>query len=121
AMSNREKFIHAHHEASNFVITSSISDIVPWLGWIDRLTGLTRKMKNCGKKLDKTLGDIIEERRQQRRFRRTKGREYNSTDMAVADEQEDFIDICFSLMEQSQLPGENPDISIKSFILVLRY
>ncbi|RZC49945.1 hypothetical protein C5167_018371 [Papaver somniferum] len=116
-MSSRERFILAHHEASHFVTTSSISDIVPWLGWIDRLTGLTRKMKNCGKKLDMTLGSIIEERRQKRQFCRTKGKEYNSTNIAVEDKQEDFIDICFSLMEQSQLPGENPEISIKSFIL----
>ncbi|MCL7044451.1 hypothetical protein MKW94_003301 [Papaver nudicaule] len=110
----RIQFTVAMDEASRFMSITAVSDTVPWLGWIDQLTGLTRKMKHSGKKLDLVVESIIEDHRQKRQFARTKGDE-NTTE----DEQDDFIDICLSIMEQPQLPGDNNprQIPIKSIVL----
>ncbi|RZC84747.1 hypothetical protein C5167_047531 [Papaver somniferum] len=113
APSRVEQFKEAINEASYFMSTSPVSDNVPMLGWIDQLTGLTRNMKHCGKKLDLVVESIINDHRQKRRFSRTKGGDEKD------DEQDDFIDICLSIMEQPQLPGNNnpSQIPIKSIVL----
>ncbi|KAI3977757.1 hypothetical protein MKX01_039820 [Papaver californicum] len=116
ASSSLERFTEAINEASYFMTTSPVSDNVPWLGWVDQLTGLTRNMKQCGKKLDLVVESIIEDHRQKRRFSRTKQGDEN---IINEDEQDDFIDICMSIMEQPHLPGNNNpcQIPIKSIVL----
>ncbi|KAI3935508.1 hypothetical protein MKW92_038568 [Papaver armeniacum] len=108
ATSSVERFTEAIEEASRFMSIATVSDTFPWLGWIDQLTGLTRKMKHYGKKLDLVVESIIEDHRQNRRFSGTK-------------QGDDFIDICLSIMEQPQIiPGNNDpprQIPIKSIIL----
>ncbi|KAI3941062.1 hypothetical protein MKW92_045338 [Papaver armeniacum] len=114
--SSMERFTAANDEASSFMSISAVSDTVPWLGWIDKLTGLTRKMEHCGKKLELVVESIIEDHRQKRRFSGIK----QGDDKRIEDEQaDDFIDICLSIMEQPQLPGDNKpcQIPIKSIVL----
>ncbi|KAI3969090.1 hypothetical protein MKX01_029097 [Papaver californicum] len=111
ATSSVERFAIAIDEASRFMSIPAVSDTFPWLGWIDQLTGLTRDMKHYGKKLDLVVESIIEDHRQKRRFSRTKGDE-NTTEG-------DFIDICLSIMEQPQPPGNNyaRQMPIKSIVV----
>ncbi|KAI3927035.1 hypothetical protein MKW92_052140 [Papaver armeniacum] len=113
ATSSVERFTEAIDEASRFMSISAVSDTIPWLGWIDKLTGLTRNMNNCGKKLDLVVESIIEDHRQKRLFFRAKEGE------TTEDEQDDFIDIFLSIMEQPQLPGNSDpyQIPIKSIVL----
>ncbi|KAI3900597.1 hypothetical protein MKW92_014872 [Papaver armeniacum] len=113
ATSSVERFTEAIDQASRFMSISAVSDTIPWLGWIDKLTGLTRNMNNCGKKLDSVVESIIEDHRQKRRFFRAREGETNTTE-------DDFIDICLSIMEQQpQLPGNSDpyQIPIKSIVL----
>ncbi|KAI3886862.1 hypothetical protein MKW98_017214, partial [Papaver atlanticum] len=110
--STQEKYKLAMDEAFRLMAMFSVSDVVPWLGWIDRLTGLTGKMKKCGKKLDEVVGIAVEDHRQKKL--KISG---NTTGAHMENEQEDFIDILLSIMEQSQIPGNNPEITVKSFVL----
>ncbi|KAI3945653.1 hypothetical protein MKW92_004852 [Papaver armeniacum] len=100
ATSSVERFTEAIDEASRFMSISAVSDTIPWLGWIDKLTDLV-------------VESIIEDHRHKRRFFRAKEGE-------TEDEQDDFIDICLSIMEQPQLPGNSDpyQIPIKSIVLV---
>ncbi|KAI3840924.1 hypothetical protein MKW92_031327 [Papaver armeniacum] len=112
ATNSQEKYKLAIDEVSNLMAMFAVSDVVPWLGWIDRLTGLTGKMKNCGKKLDAVVGDAVEDHRQKKlKISR------NTAGALMEHEEEDFIDVCLSIMEQSQIPGNNPEISVKSIAL----
>lgn len=112
ATNSQEKYKLAIDEVSNLMATFAVSDVVPRLGWIDRLTGLTGKMKNCGKKLDAVVGDAVEDHRQKKlKISR------NNTGALTEHEEEDFIDVCLSIMEQSQIPGNHPEISVKSIAL----
>ncbi|KAI3955986.1 hypothetical protein MKW92_033475 [Papaver armeniacum] len=107
--STQENYKHAMDEATHLMSLFAVSDVVPWLGWIDRLTGLTRKMNNCGKKLDAVVGIAVEDHRRKK--------QRNATGPLMEIEQEDFIDICLLIMEQSQLPGDDPEITVKSIVL----
>nr|AKO60176.1 1,2-dehydroreticuline synthase [Papaver rhoeas]AKO60182.1 1,2-dehydroreticuline synthase [Papaver rhoeas] len=115
ATSSAERFTVAIDEASRFMSIPAVSDTFPWLGWIDRLTGLIKDMKHHAEKLDLVVESIIEDHRQKRRFSRTKKGDENNTE----DEQDDFIDICLSIMEQPELPGNNyaRQMPIKSIIV----
>ncbi|KAI3907935.1 hypothetical protein MKW98_003580 [Papaver atlanticum] len=105
ATSSQENFKLAFDEVSHLMAMFAISDVVPWLGWIDRLNGLTRKMKSCGKKIDEVVATAIEDHRQKKQISR------HTTGELMEYEQEDFVDVCLSIMEQSQIPGNNPEIS----------
>ncbi|RZC84743.1 hypothetical protein C5167_047526 [Papaver somniferum] len=109
--SSQEKFKLALDELSQLMAMFAVSDVVPWLGWIDRLSGLTGKMKNCGKKLDAIVGNAIEDHRQKNRISK------ENPGAVMEHKEEDFIDVCLSIMEQSQIPGNNPEISVKAMIL----
>ncbi|KAI3854935.1 hypothetical protein MKX03_009093 [Papaver bracteatum] len=114
--SSVERFTVANEGASRFLSVTAVSDTFPWLGWIDQLTGLTRKMKHYGKKLDLVVESIIEDHRQNRRFSETKEDHENTAE----DEQLDLIDICLSIMEQPQLPDDSiprQEIPIKSIVM----
>ncbi|KAI3954150.1 hypothetical protein MKW98_017974 [Papaver atlanticum] len=114
ATSSMERLTVAIDEASRFMSIPAVSDTFPWLEWIDQLTGLTKDMKHHAKKLDLVVESIIEDHRQKRRFSRTKKGDDNTTE-----DEQDFIDICLSIMEQPQLPGNNyaRQMPIKSIVL----
>ncbi|KAI3892354.1 hypothetical protein MKW92_015273 [Papaver armeniacum] len=88
----------------------AVSDVFPCLEWIDRSRGLVRDLKHFRDELNLIAGCLIEEHRQKR------SQSLSKSDKGVGDEQ-DFIDVLLSVVEQSQLPGDDPDLVIKCIIL----
>ncbi|KAI3955189.1 hypothetical protein MKW92_011577 [Papaver armeniacum] len=84
----------------------AVSDVFPCLEWIDRSRGLVRDLKHFRDELNLIAGCLIEEHRQK----------LSKSDKGVGDDQ-DFIDVLLSVVEQSQLPGDDPDLVIKCIIL----
>ncbi|KAI3860916.1 hypothetical protein MKW92_030261 [Papaver armeniacum] len=84
----------------------AVSDVFPCLEWIDRSRGLVRDFKHFRDELNLIAGCLIEEHRQN----------LSKSDKGVGDDQ-DFIDVLLSVVEQSQLSGDDPDLVIKCIIL----
>ncbi|RZC85524.1 hypothetical protein C5167_041714 [Papaver somniferum] len=94
--------------------TFAVSDVFPCLEWVDRSRGVVRDLKRARDALNSIAGCLIEEHRQKRSLASLS--KHDSTDKGVSDPQ-DFIDVLLSIAEQSQLPGDDPDLVIKTMIL----
>ncbi|KAI3940965.1 hypothetical protein MKW92_012767 [Papaver armeniacum] len=90
----------------------AVSDVFPCLEWIDRSRGLVRDFKHFRDELNLIAGCLIEEHRQKR------SQSLSKSDKGVGDDL-DFIDVLLSVVEQSQLPGDEPDLVIKCIILIM--
>ncbi|RZC84729.1 hypothetical protein C5167_047516 [Papaver somniferum] len=108
--SKGERYKKTLEEALHLMSIFAVSDIFPSLEWVDRLRGLIRNMKRFGDELNSIAGCLIEEHRQKRL------QSVSKSDKGVGDEQ-DFVDVLLSVAEKSQLPGDDPDLVIKSMIL----
>ncbi|KAI3955983.1 hypothetical protein MKW92_033472 [Papaver armeniacum] len=105
--SDGERYRKTLKEALHLMSSFAVSDIFPSLEWVDRSRGLVRSMKRFGDELKSIAGCLIEEHRQKRSHSLPK------SDKGVGDEQ-DFIDVLLSVVE---LPGDDPDLVIKSMML----
>ncbi|KAF9622548.1 hypothetical protein IFM89_032113 [Coptis chinensis] len=113
--SKGDRYKKVMEEVVRLMCVTALSDIVPYLGWLDRLRGLDRAMKRAAKELDSVLQSWVEEHRQRRvSVSAGTGSTANKTKEEV---EKDFIDITLSIMEENQLPGDDPDTVIKSLIL----
>ncbi|KAI3892353.1 hypothetical protein MKW92_015272 [Papaver armeniacum] len=112
ASSNGERYKKTLEEALHLMSSFAVSDIFPSLEWVDRSRGLVRDMKRFGDELNSIAGFLIEEHRQ----KRSQSVSASLSKSGVGDEQ-DFIDVLLSAVEQSQLPGDDPDLVIKSTML----
>ncbi|KAL4346895.1 hypothetical protein GQ457_17G001740 [Hibiscus cannabinus] len=82
------------------------SDVVPFLGWLDVVMGNISKIKQKAKDLDSVLGSWVNEHRERRRNEGIKG-------------DRDFIDVMLSIMEESKVPSQEADVTIKATCLSL--
>ncbi|KAL4318243.1 hypothetical protein GQ457_18G020290 [Hibiscus cannabinus] len=79
----------------------TVSDAVPFLGWIDVLTGTVGKFKKTAKELDHVLGSWVNEHRQRRAAGDITG-------------EKDFIDVMLSVLDDGKTSKEEADITIKA-------
>ncbi|XVE94115.1 hypothetical protein REPUB_Repub01dG0253500 [Reevesia pubescens] len=79
----------------------TISDAIPFLGWIDVLTGTVSKFKKTANELDYVLGGWVNEHRQKRLAGDTKG-------------VKDFIDVMLSVLDDGKTSEKEADITIKA-------
>ncbi|KAK8561153.1 hypothetical protein V6N12_048228 [Hibiscus sabdariffa] len=82
------------------------SDAVPFLGWLDIVMGNIGKIKQTAKELDFVLGSWVNEHRERRRNEVIKG-------------DQDFIDVMLSIMDESNVPSQEADATIKATCLSL--
>ncbi|KAK8665188.1 hypothetical protein V6N13_005362 [Hibiscus sabdariffa] len=82
------------------------SDAVPFLGWLDIVMGNIGKIKQTAKELDFVLGSWVNEHRERRRNEGIKG-------------DQDFIDVMLSIMDGSNVPSQEADVTIKATCLSL--
>ncbi|KNA16972.1 hypothetical protein SOVF_084470 [Spinacia oleracea] len=88
-----------------------MQDFVPWLGWIDRLTGVDRKANKVANALDGFIEKIVQEHVERLNL------QTDSTDEADKEEKlQDFVDILLEIQREnsSVLPRE----SIKAILMV---
>nr|WNT44076.1 CYP82N15v2 [Corydalis yanhusuo] len=110
------KYKTAMDEAFRLMSIFSFSDVIPSLGWLDNLRGLVGGMKKAGKEIDAVVSGWVEEHREKRKRRRSSSGGGHGGELE--EEEEDFIDITLSILETSSLlPGDDPDITIKSTCL----
>ncbi|PKU68846.1 Cytochrome P450 71A1 [Dendrobium catenatum] len=85
-----------------------LADFVPWLGWIDVLTGLDGRARRTSKQLDEFLEQVLEEHLSRRESS-------NSIDIETDEDCADFVDVLLSIKEEHDgLDKEH----IKALILV---
>ncbi|XP_058082393.1 cytochrome P450 CYP82D47-like [Magnolia sinica] len=77
-----------------------VSDVLPFLKWIDFL-GQKRAMKRLAKEMDSILVSWLEEHRERRRSGSVEG-------------EHDFMDVMISCMDDAQLSNYDPDTVIKA-------
>ncbi|XP_057787915.1 cytochrome P450 71A8-like [Salvia miltiorrhiza] len=61
-MGNGKQLMKLLVELMELLGSISIGDFVPWLGWIDRVSGLDHKLKYVGKEVDDFLEHVIRQR-----------------------------------------------------------
>ncbi|KAK8561190.1 hypothetical protein V6N12_048264 [Hibiscus sabdariffa] len=83
-----------------------VSDAVPFRGWLDVVMGNVGKMKRAAKELDFVLGSWVNEHRERRHNEDSKG-------------EKDFIDVMLSIMDESNVPSQEADVTIKATCLTL--
>ena len=78
-----------------------VSDVIPFLGWLDTMKGFTAEMKRVAKEVDYVLGSWVEDHRQNRLSANDNGAE------------QDFIHAMLSVIDDGQFSGRDPDTIIK--------
>nr|BBD34753.1 putative cytochrome P450 [Eschscholzia californica subsp. californica] len=84
---------------------SLLSDMAPILGWLDFFQGSVRKMKQTGKRLDVLLEKWLGEHREKKNL--------------VGEDEQDFMDVMLSIVEESKLSGHEADAVIKATCLAM--
>ncbi|GAY51872.1 hypothetical protein CUMW_137620 [Citrus unshiu] len=81
------------------------SDNIPFLGWLDTVKGYTGQMKRTAKELDDVFGRLVHEHRHKR------------LNGSINKDEEDFIDVMLSVMDDGKTSPEDADTVIKATCL----
>lgn len=101
-----KKFLTLLTEMSEVLGAISIGEFIPWLGWIDRVTGFDERVDKVARGLDEVLESVIDDRLQ------------NQDESSQEKIGEDFLDILLEIYNDkasSDVSGERE--SIKAIIL----
>ncbi|KAF9620435.1 hypothetical protein IFM89_012612 [Coptis chinensis] len=109
-----ERYKNVMEKTRRLMDTLALSDVIPYLGWLDRLRGLDNAMKQVAKELDSVLQSWVLEHRQKRVA--VSGGTGGLVNVNEEDLEEDFIDIMLSIMEKNQLQSDDPDTLIKAVV-----
>lgn len=82
------------------------SDNIPFLGWLDTVKGYTGQMKRTAKELDDVFGRLVHEHR------------HMGLNRSINKDEEDFIDVMLSVMDDGKTSPEDADTVIKATCLV---
>ncbi|KAF3435664.1 hypothetical protein FNV43_RR22755 [Rhamnella rubrinervis] len=82
------------------------TDAVPFLGWLDVVRGYVREMKKTARDLDCVLGRWVDEHR----HLRLRG--------SIEKEEQDFIHVMLSVMDEGELSADEADTVIKATCLL---
>ncbi|XP_057447525.1 cytochrome P450 82A4-like [Lotus japonicus] len=84
----------------------TVGDAVPWLGWFD-FGGHVKEMKETALKLDRVLGEWLEEHHQKKKKK------------VDCDDDQDFMDVMISLLDGTIIDGFAGDTIIKATVLTI--
>ncbi|CAN4085946.1 unnamed protein product [Withania somnifera] len=88
--------------------TSNLGDYIPWLEWVNKITGIDTKVEKVAKKLDTFLESVIEEH-----IIRSKKREYS------AGEAKDLVDVLLEIQDGKETGFPLQRDSLKAILLDL--
>ncbi|KAL6012485.1 hypothetical protein ACLOJK_002974 [Asimina triloba] len=111
AAGNEDEARRFRHEMSELFRLTGVfaaGDALPFIRWMD-VGGHEKAMKRTAKELDVLASKWLEEHREKRAKRRNA--------MGRKDD-EDFMDVLLSVMEDEEMEGHSPDSVIKATILV---
>ncbi|XP_030531144.2 cytochrome P450 736A117-like [Rhodamnia argentea] len=87
----------------------NFGDYIPWLAWVDRLSGLDVKMDKVAKEFDDFLDEVVEEHVEKRK-RCDGGAE-------IVEDKADFVDILLSIQKESTIGISIDRVCMKALIL----
>lgn len=87
----------------------SFGDYIPWLAWVDRVSGLDERLDKVAKELDGFLDEVVQEH-VEKRMNCEGG-------IDVQEGKEDFVDILLSIQKDSSVGFSIDKITIKALIL----
>ncbi|KAH9695840.1 Xanthotoxin 5-hydroxylase CYP82C4 [Citrus sinensis] len=87
------------------IIVRMVADNIPFLGWLDTVKGYTGQMKRTAKELDDVFGRLVHEHRHKR------------LNGSINKDEEDFIDVMLSVMDDGKTSPEDADTVIKATCL----
>ncbi|XP_061352142.1 6,7,8-trihydroxycoumarin synthase-like [Gastrolobium bilobum] len=99
----RSKFHGLLNESQAMFLSFFVSDYIPFMGWIDKLTGLFSRLENTHKALDVFFQQVIEEHLNPNRQKET--------------EDEDIVDVLLQLKKQGRLSIDLTNDHIKAVIM----
>lgn len=82
---------------------------IPWLGWVDHLNGLDKRVEIVAKEFDEFLQRVVDEHRDDK--------SKNSTEVGITD----FVDILLDLQRQGMAGFSIQIDTVKAVILVCFY
>ncbi|PKA62465.1 Cytochrome P450 71A25 [Apostasia shenzhenica] len=87
----------------------SVADFVPWLWWVDKLSGLDGRVRRAAEVLDEELSRVLQERMGRRRSEERMGRRRSEGGRRGEENEEsaDFIDVLLSLKEREEDVGSS--------------
>ncbi|PWA48965.1 cytochrome P450 [Artemisia annua] len=100
------KLIHLLNQVLDMLIVFSVGSYIPWLGWVDQLSGLVGRAKKISKEFDEFLESIIEEHVNSRRG-----------DGSGCQEEQNFIDILLDVQKDKTTGFTFHRDSIKALLL----
>ncbi|PWA34333.1 cytochrome P450 [Artemisia annua] len=100
------KLIQLLNKFLDILIVFSVGSFIPWLGWVDRLSGLVGRAEKIAKEFDEFLESIIEEHVNNRRG-----------DGSRSQEGQNFIDILLDVQKDKTMGFTFHRDSIKALIL----
>ncbi|KAF9589183.1 hypothetical protein IFM89_019692 [Coptis chinensis] len=98
-------------KAAYFTGNLVFSDMFPSLGLLDHLLGHESAMKKTAKELDSIFSSWVEEHQQKRKGWKSAGKK--------EDEEQDFVDLTLSMMEETNLHGVDADTFVKSLCVAM--
>ncbi|KAK4428146.1 cytochrome [Sesamum alatum] len=98
-----QEILDLMQEVVGLLFNFTISEFVPWLGWIDWLSGFNAKLDRCSKRVDQILDAVIEE--------------HLSRPGEPGESEENFLEILLD-MYRGKTPGVSIDhLTVKTAIL----
>lgn len=97
-----------------------VGDLIPWLGWVNRVSGLDAKVDKISKEFDRFLDRVVDEHVNRRQPVNGEGRGY-SDDGEDGEQQKDFVDVLLEVQKDSTTGFPIGKVNIKALILVSSY
>ncbi|CAL4959122.1 unnamed protein product [Urochloa decumbens] len=115
-----EKLAKVFAEFEELLGTVTMGEFVPWLGWVDTLTGLDARTARMAEEMDALVERVVADHRRRRRRRGVR----READAEGDDDHRDFVDVLLDVNEAEEQTGGGggvlfDDVAIKAMVLVM--
>lgn len=104
----KSRFHGLLNEIQAIFLSFFVSDYIPFMGWVDKLTGLLDRVDNSFKALDVFFEEVLNEHLDPNRQKKER----------QEDEEEDIVDVLLELKKQGRLSIDLTNDHIKAVIMV---
>jgi len=101
----KSRFHNLLHETEAIFLSFFVSDHIPFMGWIDKLTGANARVDKTFKALDEFLEQVLKEH-------------LNPNNRKKDEEEKDIVDVLLELKNQGRLSIDLTDDHIKAVLMV---
>ena len=102
----KSRFHGLLNDSQAMLLSFFVSDYIPFLGWIDKLTGMVTRLEKTFEALDGFLQEVLDEHLDPNRVK------------VKQNEEKDLVDLLLELKKQGRLSIDLTDDQIKAIILV---